>query len=99
MSKTFYKSLGEKEDWPNLTGINPASLTYDDVLLVPQNSDVISREVVDTSVEFGPYKLSKPIMTAPMDTISGEKMIRELARLGAIGILPRGKYKTKVGDL
>lgn len=96
MSKTFYKSLGEKEIWPNLTGINPASLTYDDVLLVPQNSDVISREVVDTSVEFGPYKLSKPLMTAPMDTISGEKMIIELARLGAIGVLPRGKIKQRL---
>jgi IMP dehydrogenase len=96
MSKTFYKSLGEKEIWPNITGVNPSSLTYDDVLLVPQNSDIISREVVDTSVKFGPYKLSKPIITAPVDTIVGEKMIREFARLGALGILPRGDINERV---
>ena len=31
-----------------------------------------------------------------MDTISGEKMIRELARLGALGSLPRGDLDTRV---
>jgi IMP dehydrogenase len=90
MSKTFYKALGEKEQWPNITGINPASLTYDDVLLVPQISQIKSRSEVDTTVQFGPFTLTKPIIAAPMDTICGEDMIRELHRLGAIGILPRG---------
>ncbi len=94
MSKIFYKALGKKEEWPNITGVNPASLTYDDVLLVPQKSNIKSRTEVDTSFQFGPYSLDKPIITAPMDTISGEKMIRELARLGAIGTLPRGDIQT-----
>jgi IMP dehydrogenase len=91
MSKTFYKALGEKEEWPNITGTNPASLTYDDVLLVPQLSSISSRAEVDTSVKFGPYTLTKPIISAPMDTITGEKMARELASLGAIGTIPRGQ--------
>lgn len=90
MSKIFYKALGKKEEWPNITGINPASLTYDDVLIVPQISEIESRSHVDTTVKFGPYILTKPIMPSPMDTITGEKMIRELGRLGAIGTLPRG---------
>lgn len=93
MSKLFYKALGKKEEWPNLSGISPASLTYDDVLLIPQNSDIASREAIDTKFKFGPYTLEKPIITAPMDTIVGEEMIRELARLGAIGTLPRGDIK------
>jgi len=93
MSKLFYKALGEKEEWPNITGVNPASLTYDDVLLVPQLSCVNSRSEVDTSVQFGPYTLTKPIISAPMDTITGEKMARELARLGAIGTIPRCNIK------
>jgi IMP dehydrogenase len=90
MSKIFYKSLGRVEKWPDISGAYPSSLTYDDVYLVPQNSTIASRSHVDTSIKFGPYTLSKPIVVAPMDTISGEKMIREMHRLGAIGSLPRG---------
>jgi IMP dehydrogenase len=91
MSKTFYKALGKTEEWPNLTGATPASLTYDDVLLIPQNSDIKSRSSVEIKVQFGPYILTKPIISAPMDTITGERMARELARLGAIGVLPRAE--------
>jgi IMP dehydrogenase len=90
MSKIFYKSLGEKEKWPNITGANPASLTYDDVLLVPQISDIKSRSAVTIEIKFGPFTLRKPIIAAPMDTVCGETMIRRLHELGAIGILPRG---------
>lgn len=96
MSKLFYKALGKKEEWPNITGVNPASLTYEDVLLIPQNSDIISRTHVDTGVKFGPYYLDKPIISAPMDTVSGEKMARELARLGAIGTIPRGEINQRI---
>jgi IMP dehydrogenase len=95
MSKIFYKALGKTEQWPNLTGANPVSLTYDDVLLVPQNSEVKSRSSVEIKVQFGPYILTKPIISAPMDTITGERMVRELARLGAIGILPRGEINER----
>lgn len=96
MSKIFYKALGKKEEWPNITGVNPASLTYEDVLLIPQNSDIISRTHVDTRIKFGPYYLEKPIISAPMDTVSGEKMARELARLGAIGTIPRGEINQRI---
>lgn len=95
MSKTFYKHLGKTEIWPNLSNIYPSSLTYDDVYLVPQTSHIASRSQVDTSVTIGPYTLSKPIIAAPMDSISGETMIRELARLGAIGSLPRGDFEQR----
>jgi IMP dehydrogenase len=96
MSKIFYKALGKKEEWPNIAGVNPASLTYEDVLLIPQNSDIVSRTHVDTRIKFGPYFLDKPIISAPMDTVSGEKMARELARLGAIGTIPRGEINQRI---
>lgn len=96
MSKLFYKALGKKDTWPNLTFVNPAALTYDDVLLVPQNSAVVSRSIVDTTMKFGPYSLEKPIIAAPMDTVCGDKMIRKLSELGAIGILPRGKIDERL---
>ncbi len=95
MSKVFYKYLGKTETWPNLTSVYPSSLTYDDVYLVPQTSPIASRSVVDTSIKIGPYTLSKPIISAPMDTISGERMIRELGRLGAMGTLPRGDLEER----
>ncbi len=96
MSRTFYKALGKTETWPELTGVYASSLTYDDVYLVPQNSDIASRSQVETSVKIGPYTLTKPIIAAPMDTISGEKMVRELARLGALGSLPRGNLAERL---
>src|SRR3989338_7892582 len=96
MSKQFYIALGRTQTWPRLSGVLPSMLTYDDVLLVPQNSKIISRTHVDTTVKFGPYTLKKPIICAPMDTISGEKLVYSLAQLGAIGALPRGNLKTNL---
>ena len=90
VSKAFYKALGETTTWPELAGnISPTSITYSDVNLVPQITDIASRTEIDTSVTFGPYKLKIPFIGAPMDTILGERMIRELHRLGALGTLPR----------
>lgn len=90
MSKIFYKSLGKTETWPKISEINPASLTYDDVLLVPQpGTKVTSRKETDVSVKFGPFELRKPIVTAPMDTVSGEKMARLMAKIGGLTFMPR----------
>ncbi|MFH0943320.1 MAG: guanosine monophosphate reductase [Candidatus Beckwithbacteria bacterium] len=97
MSKIFYKALGREEVWPEITGANPCEITYDDVLLVPQpNTEVASRILPDISVKLGPYKLTKPIIVAPMDTICGERMIRLMDKLGGIGTLPRGDLKTNL---
>ncbi len=90
MSLTFYQALGKTEKWPNLSNIHPASLTYDDVLLVPQaRTEVGSRKETDISVKFGPFTLEKPIVTAPMDTVSGEKMAQLMSRLGGLTFMPR----------
>ena len=94
MSKTFYLGLGKTEIWPKVTGINPSGITFDDVLLAPQpETKIVSRRMPSTSVKLGPYKLTKPIMASPMDTITGEKMIRLMDKLGGIGVLPRGDIK------
>lgn len=88
MSKLFYAGLGKTRTWPEFEGAT--SLSYDDVLILPRNSAVVSRADVDTSVTFGPYKLQLPIISAPMDTVTGDTMVRTLAKLGGIGTLPRG---------
>lgn len=63
------------------------TLTFDDVLLVPQLSDVSSRQEVDlTSGKLG---LRLPIISANMDTVTEEKMAIEMARNGGMGIIHR----------
>ena len=43
------------------------ALTYDDVLLLPQYSDITSRSEIDVSVDLGrSLKLDLPIFSSPM---------------------------------
>jgi len=90
VSLNFYQALGKTETWPNLSQVSPASLTYDDVLLVPQTlTEVSSRKKTDVSVKFGPFVLKKPIVASPMDTVSGERMARLMYKLGGLAFMPR----------
>ena len=92
MSHKFYIGGGKTATWPELpqqTFAPVMGLNYRNVLLLQQVSDVSSRSEVDTSTTFGPFKLKVPIMTAAMDSVSGELMIRTLHKLGALGTLPR----------
>src|SRR5690554_2971198 len=67
--------------------ITRKGLTYDDVLLVPNYSEVLPREV-DTSVNLTPtLKLNIPILSAAMDTVSEYRMAIALAREGGIAML------------
>ena len=51
------------------------ALAYDDVLLVPQYSDIKSRTEVSLKTDLGKgLMLSKPILSSPMDTISEASM-------------------------
>lgn len=96
MSANFYFAYGVKKKWPKLESVWPTSLTYDDVLIIPNPAtDIKSRQETDISVKFGPYKLRIPLVSAPMDTIVGETMVRKLAALGAISTYPRANGRLK----
>ncbi len=65
-------------------------LTFDDVLLVPQRSGIRSRKDVSTDTWLTPgIRLSIPIISANMDTVTGARMGIAMAQLGGIGILHR----------
>ena len=62
-------------------------LTFDDVLLVPQASDVIPANV-DLSTTLTPgVKLNIPLMSAAMDTVTESRLAIAMAREGGIGII------------
>jgi IMP dehydrogenase len=68
----------------------PLALSYDDVLLVPQYSEIDSRSDIDLSAKLSPnLTLKIPLITTKMDTITGVEMAIEIGRLGGMGILPR----------
>lgn len=65
-------------------------LTFDDVLLMPNRSDVRSRRDPSlTSKLTKKLSIETPILSANMDTITGYEMAIAMHQLGAIGILHR----------
>jgi len=65
------------------------ALTFDDVLLVPQKSDVLPSQV-DTSTQFSRnVSLNIPIVSASMDTVTESRLAIAIAQLGGIGIIHR----------
>jgi len=65
-------------------------LSYDDVLIVPERSDIKSRTDVDLSCHVSPnITLKYPVMSAAMDTVTNGDMAVRLGELGAMGIIHR----------
>lgn len=62
-------------------------LTYDDVLLIPAQSDVLPREVSISSNFSRNIKLNTPIVSAAMDTVTESEMAIAIARHGGIGVI------------
>ncbi len=66
------------------------SLSYDDVLLKPQYSDIRSRTEVSTQVDLGNGLILRvPILASPMDTISEAPMAVALGLYGGAAIIHR----------
>lgn len=70
---------------------NPSAITFNDVLLIPAYNHNSSRRLVDISMsdKMGKLKLSLPIMTSNMDTITEHEMANFIAKKGGIGTLHR----------
>jgi len=65
------------------------TLTFDDVLLVPQYSDIESRSSIDIRTKLHNVLVKSPIISAPMDTVVGPEMAIALIENGALPIFHR----------
>lgn len=66
------------------------AVTFDDVLITPKFSEVKSRKDVDLSVSLSEtFKLSLPVFSANMSTITGPEMCKPMFEAGGLGILHR----------
>ncbi|MGW0040074.1 IMP dehydrogenase [Gordonia sp. NPDC003376] len=64
-------------------------LTYDDVLLLPSHTDVIPSDADTASQLTKRIRLSVPLVSAAMDTVTETRMAVALARNGGLGVLHR----------
>ncbi|KJY63549.1 IMP dehydrogenase [Bifidobacterium polysaccharolyticum] len=64
-------------------------LAYDDVLLLPNESDVIPSEVDTTTQLTRNITMKSPVLSAAMDTVTEATMAVAMARNGGIGVLHR----------
>lgn len=72
---------------------NKTALQFDDILLVPQYSNISSRSEIDIDMS----GLNLPIIAAPMDTVCEHKMASIMAENGGLGIIHR--YMDKAEQL
>ncbi|WBT09265.1 IMP dehydrogenase [Corynebacterium sp. SCR221107] len=74
-------------DDPNKVAL--VGLTFDDVLLLPDASDVIPSEVTTKTQLTRNISLNVPVLSAAMDTVTESRMAIAMAREGGMGILHR----------
>jgi IMP dehydrogenase len=62
-------------------------LTFDDVLLIPDKSDILPKDIDTATYLTKKIRLNVPLMTAAMDTVTESRMAIAMAREGGIGII------------
>jgi len=78
-----------KDSDPAAIKIVGDGITFDDVLLLPQHSDVMPSQA-DTSTRLTPtIRLNIPLVSAPMDTVTESALAVALAQEGGVGVIHR----------
>ncbi len=63
------------------------ALTFDDILLVPQYSEIVPTEISPRSEFARGMILHSPILSAAMDTVTDNRMARVMAQQGGLGVI------------
>tara|TARA_R100000234_G_scaffold67841_1_gene41414 strand:- start:2691 stop:3755 length:1065 start_codon:yes stop_codon:yes gene_type:complete len=67
----------------------PLYVTFDDVLLVPNYSDIESRKSLSTNNNLGNIEFKLPVISSPMDTVTEVDMAHSMDEHGGLGIIHR----------
>src|SRR5665213_4187940 len=65
----------------------PTAYTFDDILLIPQFSEIVPTEVVTEAFFARDTVLKMPILSAAMDTVTEHKIAQIMAQMGGLGIV------------
>ena len=65
------------------------AMTFDDVLLVPAESEVLPSEVDTTTRVTGSVNLNIPLLSSAMDTVTESRMAIAMAQAGGLGVVHR----------
>ncbi len=63
------------------------ALTFDDILLIPQYSEIVPTEVIPKTFFAQNLYLNTPLISAAMDTVTENKIARIMAQNGGLGIV------------
>ncbi|MBC7466952.1 MAG: IMP dehydrogenase [Bdellovibrio sp.] len=63
------------------------ALTFDDILLIPQYSEIVPTEIIPRTFFARNLFLNSPIISAAMDTVTENKIARIMAQNGGFGII------------
>lgn len=65
----------------------PMAFTFDDILLIPQFSEIVPTEVSTESFFARDIMLKMPVISAAMDTVTEHKVAQIMAQMGGLGII------------
>lgn len=71
------------------------SLTFDDILLVPQYSDAVPTDIEPRTFFARDVYFNIPVISAAMDTVTESKVARVMAQLGGVGIIHKNLTVTE----
>ena len=74
-------------------------ISFDDVLITPKFSDIVSRSEIDLTSSLGNLQSEIPIVSSPMDTVTETSMAEKISSLGRIGIIHRYNSPEEQADL
>ena len=71
----------------SLNNLEHSALTFDDILLVPQYSEIVPTEITTKTFFARDLYLNMPIVSAAMDTVTENRVAKTMAQQGGFGVI------------